>query len=114
MKQDTKEEIGAGIAAAICLTLIVLFTLFLWAPASHYLEKWNSFWWSKDDSEISSSTSTSDDSKYYENRHTAYVACEEKAIQFFGTSEISSYASSTAENYETYDCYGVKYTKIPQ
>ncbi len=114
-KPTKKEEVGCGIAAAVMIFSLIVLVLFAWGPIGHYLEKWNDYWDDKDYQGISASISLM--SQEDQDRRAAYFRadadCTERAEKYFGTSKLYSGASSTSAGYATYDCYAIKYTKIP-
>lgn len=111
MKKQTKEEIAGGVFVGVSIAIMFLLLLFLWSPVGFYLSRWSDYW---DDPDLKQSNIDWEfqNDAYYQNRKKANRDCEEKAVSYFGVNQISSYASSTSENYETYDCYGIKWTKI--
>ena len=111
-----KEEVGGGIFVGVTLGVLFLLLLIFWSPVAYYLEKWNDYW--SDSVPASSYLSSSGERVIpvgWEYRKRANADCNKRTQSFFGLSEtaISSFASSTTENYESYDCYGVEWTKIP-
>ena len=111
-KLSKKQEVGGGLVVASFVIFFILIVLFIFSPVSYYLEKWDNYWNNKKTIPLQLSQS----SEEYEIYHKAYKKadndCDIRTKSYFNSSIISSYASSTSENYETYDCYGVKYTKI--
>ncbi len=103
----------AGIVlASFFATAIVLF-LFLFAPVSHYLGAWSD-WWSEPSVTASSDGGSMDEyrasvQKYQE----AYTVCDDAATKHFKTTKVAVHASSTSGDYDTYDCYGIPYKKVP-
>lgn len=93
---------------------IVLFLIFICPPISHYWEKWSEYWDSSAPQASNLSQKEQDESdKYWQRQSAAYKDCSARAKKYFGTDHVASNASSTsAVEYETYDCYGVKFTKI--
>ena len=110
-----KEEVGGGIFVGVTLGVLFLLLLIFWSPVAYYLEKWDDYW--SDPVPANSYLSAGEwvTPVGWEDRKRANADCDKRTQSFFGLPEsaISSSASSTAENYESYDCYGVDWTKIP-
>lgn len=114
MTQDTKEEIGGGILVATTFIVLILGVMFLWSPVTFYLSKWSGYW-DEPTSRVPNIELTAQGRKNGERREKAYIECAERTQKYFGGfSEVNSYASSSDRSYEKYDCYGFKWTKIPE
>lgn len=108
-KDDTLGPFESGIFFGTILLLIVVLIIFLWSPVSYYLGKWNNYW----NSNIASSEISFEDRIYDSNRWKAVHNCNDKASKLWGENSFYSVsASSTSEDFSTYDCYGIKYTLI--
>lgn len=112
IKVSKKEEVGGGLfVASIIISLIILVCL-VFAPASYYLGKWNDYW----DDTTFSKIQTKNESADAEARWNRYVeaekVCSKKAKIYFNSSYTHSMTSSS-DKYITYECVGVKLTKIP-
>lgn len=110
---NNHDEIGGGLFGAVLITTLVLICLFGYAPISYYLGKWNDHW--KDNiGKVSYPTGSNyiDRSAY----KFAQQDCEKRTKDYFGVPKIETLvlASSTTDHYATYDCYGVRLTKIPK
>ena len=96
---------------------IPLTMLFLWSPVAHYLGMWDRYWDVREmvERETAVNSHSSESDAYYERRDRADEDCEERAIHFFSgasTTTINSFPVTT-DDYQTYECYGIKYDKIP-
>lgn len=49
----------------------------------------------------------------FKNEDQAYDDCVEKVKKYFNIKQVSATAVNTGYDFSTYDCYGLKYTKIP-
>jgi len=100
-----------GIIVFAGFILLVLICLFSIAPIGTALGKWNTYW--NPEPELSSIDYTP--SLSWEQGNDARKDCGERAESFFQVTEaqITSHASSTSAEYKTYDCYAVKWLKIP-
>ncbi len=107
MKIQTKEEIGFGVLGVTMVTTSILFLCLLWSPASYYLGKWSDYWENKDYVQTNIPWTQADT-----NLNNAEKDCFVRTANYFGTNKITATASSTSDDNSTYDCYGVKFTKI--
>lgn len=81
-------------------------------PIGFTFVRWNDYWKPKLP-DISTSKIDKVDKVYYLNQDNAWFDCRNRAIEYFDSDQIGSYALNVNGDYEAYDCYGVKYTKIP-
>ena len=141
--QEKTTTVEAFLVSAFIVGIMLGFIVvafFAWPPLSYVWDTWDGYW---DESlyEERNTTIVSPSSEP-SKREIAYDNCEERAkrisisfnmrTQFFhcdickveikgrkkfynqsSSDSISSYATSTKGNYETYDCYGIKWDKIP-
>ena len=107
-KTTTKEDAGGGVIIASFFVTIIILGLFLWTPIAHYHGKWNDFWDNKD--RKGSVTFN------FEPRPAAEIAaedeCDKQADKAFEIKWYSAFASSTSDNYATYDCWAIKFTQV--
>jgi len=95
---------------AICYTLIVLIVIiFSVPPIGHIFYKWSDYWNATTYSPPLTETPDS-----WKRQDKANNDCLSRAEKLLSSTHLYAYASSTAESYETYDCYAVKFTKIPK
>lgn len=102
-----------NIVGILGMLLVGTVVVFLISPLCYYWGEWNSFW--SEPSYASRETSSQDKSTEITN-WDGYVAatddCENRAARAFGP-ETPSFSSSTGDgSYTTYDCYGIKATKL--
>lgn len=113
-KESKTEEVGGGLLVASTFVSLGILVIFIWSPASFYLGKWSNYWDAKNDQpEGQVNIVDFKDNIVEDNDGKAEDACFSRAQQYFKTSEVNSAASSTSPDYSTYDCYGVKLSKIP-
>lgn len=121
-KQNAKEEIRYGVFFSSLFLSFLILALIAWPPISYYMGKWYTYWANKDLSSTQISGSTdyvsadywdNDSDIYINNMNNALIQCDYAARNYFGTDEFDSDASSTSDDYSTYDCYGAKLVKIP-
>ena len=106
-----KEEAVGGIAAAVFVAILIILAIFIWSPAAYFLGKWSEFWEEKANKSFEIPWV---ETEYQKASRAARLDCEQKVIKYFNASlaVIASTVSSTSEDFSTYDCYGLKFTKI--
>ena len=115
--QEKTTTVEAFLVSAFIVGIMLGFIVvafFAWPPLSYVWDTWDGYW---DESlyEERNTTIVSPSSEP-SKREIAYDNCEERAKKFYNQSSsdsISSYAKSTEGEHETYDCYGIKWDKIP-
>ncbi len=111
METNKKEEVGGGIMVATFIVTSLLALFFLLPPIGHYWGMWDEYW-SYDAVSVTDSTPMSAADKA---RFAANTVCHDRAVSLYGDSHIAAItASSTSEDFSTYDCYVVKESKLPK
>lgn len=108
---EEKITVSEGVSVGVMFVTIGLLVLFLWSPTAHFLGKWNA-WWSEPEGRPETSTEVKVGEYTWKNYQLAYEECRERAHDYFGNAKVAILASSTVGDYEKYDCWGLKYTKI--
>lgn len=99
------------IISTAILALIFLLVIFSISPIIYYKYKWDFYWETRDSTPV---IVDSNDEFKFESKATS--DCISRARSYFklpAYPELAAYASSTSSNYETYDCYALKFTKLP-
>ncbi len=114
MDQEKKEDVKVGFVLSITLVGTVMLGLFLFAPVGYYLEKWNNVWSDSGDGISISGSWSSEEDGAWERQHLAKNDCEVRASMFYKlpAEAVATYPFS-ADDYQTYDCYGLKLDQIP-
>lgn len=112
--KEVKDELVGGLFVAVFFASVIVLAFFMWAPAAHFLSRWNNYW----DPQYTNAIQTP--AGYLDRYTKASADCKVRAAKYFGTATLSEgYASSTsgdgwdAENdYKTYTCKGYLLTSI--
>lgn len=116
-KISKKEEVVGGLLVASAVSFTLLSILFMWAPASHYLERWSDYW--EDKSNYSYITiENTERLEEAQKRYERDEECLKKTMGYFGVTnayQVQSrvnFQEDIEEKTSTTTCYGLKYTKI--
>lgn len=106
--ENNKDAVILAVFLVSLVTLILITINIIWTPVSFYLDEWDDYWREKSYDNSQESWVSTNQRHYW----AALDVCEKKIGKSLGNEEFITSATST-DDYKTYDCLYLKYTKLP-
>lgn len=103
------ENIVVFTVLAVLVILIIIIAIFSIPPVKYAFDNWSDYW---NKPSIVIQDLDMDMDTYIGRSYKAQDDCKNRAVNYYKSSNISAYSSSTSESYDTYDCYGIKFNLI--